>query len=117
MSGQVNGRGSPQPKPSLNGAGGTEPLPRKPATGAFGKGLKPLLLVLPTLATLAPRWFHGGDSYAVCSAEGEGVYTVDATQPRVQCILVRGQHIQATGSLGSYRSTQSASLEMTLERR
>ncbi|KAL0581839.1 hypothetical protein V5O48_000207 [Marasmius crinis-equi] len=39
------------------------------------------------------------DSYALCSAEGNKVYTVDNNNPAVQCIVVHRARIVDTGSL------------------
>ena len=37
--------------------------------------------------------------YALCSTEGKQIYTVDADNSRVECVVVNGAHIVDTGSL------------------
>ncbi|KAI5889720.1 uncharacterized protein SCHCODRAFT_02510687 [Schizophyllum commune H4-8] len=37
--------------------------------------------------------------YALCSTEGKQIYTVDADNSRVECVVVNGPHIVDTGSL------------------
>lgn len=38
-------------------------------------------------------------SYALCSREGDFIYTVDQNNTNVQCVVVQGAHISHTGSL------------------
>ena len=40
------------------------------------------------------------DAYALCSPDGESIYTVDDVTPRAQCIVVHGGRFVDTGSLG-----------------
>lgn len=43
------------------------------------------------------------ESYALCTDSGK-IYTVDEQSPAVDCILVRSDRIEATGSLGALYS-------------
>jgi hypothetical protein len=38
-------------------------------------------------------------SYALCSRDGDFIYTVDENNANVQCVVVKGAHISYTGSL------------------
>ncbi|KAL1665932.1 amidohydrolase family-domain-containing protein [Schizophyllum commune] len=42
--------------------------------------------------------------YALCSTEGKQIYTVDADNSRVECVVVNGAHVVDTGSLPLVRS-------------
>ena len=42
------------------------------------------------------------DVYALCSAQGDKVYTVDANNSQTQCIVVSGSRIVDTGTLGEF---------------
>ncbi|KZT19709.1 hypothetical protein NEOLEDRAFT_1141709 [Neolentinus lepideus HHB14362 ss-1] len=46
-------------------------------------------------------------SYAICSRDGNGIYTVDAQNTRVQCMVVRGATIIDTGSLDAIKTRWS----------
>lgn len=77
----------------------TQTAPRKPR--------KPLGLVLLLAASLAALSFlyYGSQSadtsfYAVCSADGDNVYTVDSENRVTQCLVVAGTDIVDSGSLG-----------------
>lgn len=86
--------------------------------GRFGTGLKSVLLLLPLLASLALRLVRSESSYAVCSSSGQDIYTVDSTKPRVQCMLVRGRRVQATGTMdeiNKLRSWYAPSITDTLQ--
>ncbi|KAI0818459.1 amidohydrolase family-domain-containing protein [Trametes gibbosa] len=45
------------------------------------------------------------DSYAICSREGAQIYTLDADNPRAQCLVVHGSKFTSTGSLDHILST------------
>ncbi|KAJ3539262.1 hypothetical protein NMY22_g4813 [Coprinellus aureogranulatus] len=103
-----NGETLHKPRASPNGSGSVQPLPRSSViTGGSGKGLGPLLLMLPLLASVGTRLVDRETSYAVCSADSQSIYTVDATKPQVQCILLRGQRIEATGSMDDINKLRS----------
>lgn len=40
------------------------------------------------------------ETYALCSREPNGVYTVDQHNSQTQCIVIQGAYIVETGSLG-----------------
>lgn len=39
-------------------------------------------------------------AYALCSPEGQQVYTVDATHPKARCFVVNGEYFVDVGTLG-----------------
>jgi hypothetical protein len=41
-------------------------------------------------------------TYALCSRDGDHIYTVDGNNARVECVVVRDAHILDTGSLCRY---------------
>ncbi|KAI9059098.1 hypothetical protein FKP32DRAFT_1614248 [Trametes sanguinea] len=45
------------------------------------------------------------ESYALCSREGEQIYTLDAQNPRVQCLVVHGSKFTSIGSLDQVLSS------------
>ena len=53
--------------------------------------------------SLSPHSQHAAlaDSYALCSREGDQIYTVDPDEPRAQCLVVHGGKFASTGSLGA----------------
>lgn len=71
-----------------------------------------LLLLLSALATSVFLYqttsITTSGSYALCSREGQHIYTVDETNSRAQCVVVHDSHIVNTGSLG-WSSCQSRS--------
>lgn len=50
------------------------------------------------------------ETYALCSREPNGVYTVDQFNSQTQCILIQGSYIVETGSLGFIKSRSESSL-------
>lgn len=53
---------------------------------------------LRRLGTTAPL----PGTYALCSRDGAKIYTVDPTQPQVQCIVVEGSLIIDRGAMGMH---------------
>ena len=51
------------------------------------------------------RYFERGDAegttYAVCTREADGVYTVDARNTATQCVVVKDEVVADTGSVGA----------------
>ncbi|TFK70067.1 hypothetical protein BDN72DRAFT_767082 [Pluteus cervinus] len=47
----------------------------------------------------APQDTTHPPAYALCSSDGQNIYTVDEHNSRVQCILVSGPHVIKTGSI------------------
>ncbi|EKM80842.1 hypothetical protein AGABI1DRAFT_112574 [Agaricus bisporus var. burnettii JB137-S8] len=47
-------------------------------------------------------------SYALCSREGDFIYTVDQNNTNVQCVVVQGAHISHTGSLSDLTGHSSS---------
>ncbi|KAF9451279.1 hypothetical protein P691DRAFT_699657 [Macrolepiota fuliginosa MF-IS2] len=46
---------------------------------------------------------HASGTYALCSQDGNHIYTVDANNTKVQCVVVRDSHILGTGSLSDVK--------------
>jgi hypothetical protein len=76
-----------------------------PVSGYYKLGLSALL----TYLAVAGAWaFQRGlsrlgplpESYALCSRDQRGVYTVDQNNPNVQCIVVNNEWIVDRGTLG-----------------
>lgn len=45
--------------------------------------------------------FHK-DLYAMCSVDGQGIYTVDALDTAVECLVVNGAAVEFTGDRGEW---------------
>ena len=65
------------------------------------------LLILVSLSISAFVFWRSSPSvsatpgtYALCSPDGDNIYTVDDSTPRVQCLVVRDDSFVDTGSLG-----------------
>lgn len=104
----TNGSVSSRPESESSDDEKDSPAPYDPlaesTTGGLGARFTAFVLLsvlVGLVSTLLNR--HGARSYAVCSAQGEAIYTVDDAKPQVQCILVHGSRIQATGALGPLR--------------
>ncbi|KAK7472894.1 hypothetical protein VKT23_001002 [Stygiomarasmius scandens] len=65
----------------------------------FGWSFYVPMLALFTLCLITPQDLKRGSSYALCTPEENGIYTVDDTNARTQCILVHKARIVKTGSL------------------
>lgn len=81
----------------------SEPKPPKPGPTARW----PILLGAALVSGLFLGWKQllrtpvaAPSSYAVCSPNAGGVYAVDASNTRNQCIVVKGALIHDVGSLG-----------------
>lgn len=55
--------------------------------------------VMSMIAYLISSGRH--ESYALCTPDGKGIYTVDGNNSLVECILVRQGHIVDSGDLGN----------------
>lgn len=40
------------------------------------------------------------ETYALCSSEGRGIYTIDENDTTVECVLVHGAYVVDSGDLG-----------------
>ncbi|EMD37766.1 hypothetical protein CERSUDRAFT_114429 [Gelatoporia subvermispora B] len=60
-------------------------------------------LLISILTVLAYRHYASphviSSSYALCTPNGANIYTVDDSNPRVQCLVVQGSHFVDAGSL------------------
>ncbi|KAF7971972.1 hypothetical protein HWV62_19371 [Athelia sp. TMB] len=89
------------------------PPPPKPTRKPRGRRWPVITAALVSFAYLlstAPR------DYALCS-ESYDIYTVDETQPRVQCIVVAGSRILDRGDLTDVRQRWAARTQPTLSKR
>ena len=66
-----------------------------------------------TLGTLSKWPTQQTTDYAVCSTSNN-IYTVDAANPTVQCIVVRDTRIADVGQLGSSSQLPSLKLNRTI---
>ncbi|TFK54024.1 hypothetical protein OE88DRAFT_1654482 [Heliocybe sulcata] len=97
-----------RPAPSVN-----DPAKARPR----GPSYVVLLLLSLTVASLLVvfRYSSNGPlpaSYAVCTRDSHGIYTVDGNNNRVQCIVVRRAEIVDTGSLDDVRSRWAGTASM-----
>ena len=60
------------------------------ASGILAYFMAPKRITSPTLP----------ETYALCSRQRNGVYTVDQHNSQTQCIVIQGAYIVETGSLG-----------------
>jgi hypothetical protein len=67
-----------------------------------------LVASLLALGTIVARSSRPSEDYAVCSADRK-IYTVDATHPNAQCIVVRDTIITDVGDLGVFHFPLNAS--------
>ncbi|KAH9851483.1 amidohydrolase family-domain-containing protein [Lenzites betulinus] len=87
----------------------------QPAPPSTSSGRSTLLLVFVSLALSSyfvySKWDSLGfpddlsDSYAICSREGAGIYTLDTDTPRAQCLVVHKSKFTNTGSLDHILAT------------
>lgn len=66
----------------------------------------------PSVSKVALRNTHLPESYAICTEPGK-IYTVDASNSAVDCILVRRDEIMASGTLGKTHSLNVLGRELT----
>lgn len=96
----LNGHSNGVPK-QPNGA----PPPPAPKSSRLFSGrfsaLGVMALVSVIWATISAPTSEAG-TYAVCSQNGERIYTVDANNTKVQCIVVNKAHIADTGTLCTF---------------
>lgn len=112
---------SPSQGATSNGRGRKKSIDeaRSPRTKPKAAILQSNFLKLFSIATLASAIFWAKTSrapgsmpasYAVCSVEGEGIYTVDNRNSRVQCIVVNTTRIIDIGDLGKFHIHQQSHL-------
>lgn len=85
--------------------GGLAPAPHS-SKERNGTQLTRLLFIISTGLSLVYLAFFTRqqaplpDAYALCSRDGQYIYTVDPVKPKVQCIVVQDSEIFDTGSIG-----------------
>ncbi|KAG6819678.1 hypothetical protein H0H93_009711 [Arthromyces matolae] len=94
---------TPKLKPSKTSDRG-----RKGTSSIFGISYQLLLatavLLVAVLAFIDPHFLTNGppSRYALCSHEGNKIYTVDADNSQVECIVISGSYVADRGSLGIF---------------
>lgn len=93
--------GAPKQGTKLNGI--HAPTPIKPRR-EFSSRFKALfaLISLGVLWAAIRSSSHASDTYALCSQDGDDVYTVDANNAKTQCVVIRKAYILDTGSLCTF---------------
>jgi hypothetical protein len=100
QNGRLNGQTNVSAKQSDKPNGVHPPRStRIPKFSARFNGLFVLALLGAVWATVRSSSF-GTDIHALCSPDGDRIYTVDGNNTSVQCVVVRDSHIVDTGSLG-----------------
>jgi hypothetical protein len=85
---------------TANGHSKAEHLPHNPSR-RFER-VKRLVVVSVVTALLSALVRSDRPTYAVCSPGEGAIYTVDETNPQVQCIVVQGGRVRDLGSLGQW---------------
>lgn len=84
--------------------------PTKASSQPFNKSLFTFIFISLSLLLAAVSWYYAvkktigikpefPDTYALCSLDGEDIYTVDEANSKVQCIVIQRSRILSTGSL------------------
>ncbi|KAJ2937032.1 hypothetical protein H1R20_g58, partial [Candolleomyces eurysporus] len=81
-------------------------------SGRFER-VKRLVVVSVVTALLSALVRNDPPAYAVCSSGDGAIYTVDETNPQVQCIVVQGGRIRDLGSLADIELRSYASSTVT----
>lgn len=91
-------------------AGGDIKPESGPSSSDGGRSTIYVLIILLSLAVSAIVVFGPGNdvplppSYALCTRDGDNIYTVDEENKRVQCLLVQDAHIIDAGSLDEVKA-------------
>ncbi|KAF5385987.1 hypothetical protein D9615_002411 [Tricholomella constricta] len=97
MSQQLMSSGPSLKKLNGNGASHPKTATSKPAIISL---VSCIVLIISAYFSVDPRSLNAAsDTYALCSRNGDNVYTVDAQNSRTQCIVVQGALIADRGSL------------------
>ena len=94
---QLNGNAAEPPKQPT-----THLVPATSNSNKWGRvgAIVALSLITVFLSAYVQHVLLSNKSYAICSRDGQHIYTVEESEPRVQCMVVDGGYIRALGSLG-----------------
>jgi hypothetical protein len=110
-------RDGEQSKDSNVGSSEVSALKRSPTS--YRLGHRSFLILVPILVLSIYIYFTSqsstalSDTYALCSRDGNNIYTVDEKNSRTQCIVVHGSYIVDTGTLRKSCASLSASEPLT----